>query len=200
MGSSSSLPGIIPEKKLKIWKVFSDPRPEGEEILKMAKLAHAQKSKGFIVTMADETYYFLIDDHGGRKITRIAGLCGVQVKGTQYKLLKILKIDTWICAVSRIYRWIKWPDLRLNEWWTTLLSRPCNRQSDRRESSTNGVNRNACLGINFAWGCPSLVFGTLTNRDRKGEIWLQEGYLRGVQCLPERRLKWGWTGTFMHLV
>lgn len=94
---------IIPKKKLHIWKIFSDPGPEGDKILKTAKLAHAKNEKeGFVVTIADQTYYFFRDDGGGVKITRVPELCGVRVKGVTFILIEILRIHIdkmilWVC-------------------------------------------------------------------------------------------------------
>lgn len=81
MDPPTSLHGIIPEDKLKIWEIFSDVGPEGEEILKRAKLVHAHDIRGLVVTMEDETYCFYRGEVGGVKITTIPELCGVRVKG-----------------------------------------------------------------------------------------------------------------------
>ncbi|XP_035712018.1 RCC1 and BTB domain-containing protein 1 isoform X2 [Folsomia candida] len=74
-------PVTIPSEKLKIWKIFRDVGFEGEEILKVAKLAHvANEKEAFVVTSSDETYTFLREDDGGCKITKIPELCHVQVE------------------------------------------------------------------------------------------------------------------------
>ncbi|XP_021959452.1 RCC1 and BTB domain-containing protein 1 isoform X2 [Folsomia candida] len=80
MESSASSPGVvIPRDKLKIFEIFRDVGPEGEEILKTAKLAHVVDTKhGVVVTTTDETYTFVRER--GCKITRIPNLCGVRVK------------------------------------------------------------------------------------------------------------------------
>ncbi|XP_035716763.1 uncharacterized protein LOC118432879 [Folsomia candida] len=100
---------IIPKKKLHIWKIFSDPGPEGDKILKTAKLAHAKNEKeGFVVTIADQTYYFFRDDGGGVKITRVPELCGVRVKefimgSISLALTEDGRLYSWLCpdAVSQ---------------------------------------------------------------------------------------------------
>ncbi|XP_021958884.2 RCC1 and BTB domain-containing protein 1 [Folsomia candida] len=84
MESPTSGLGIIPEKQLKIWKIFRNVGPDGEEILKTAKLAHsADYRRGFVVTMNDETYsFFRKDSLGGGvcTISKIDELSGVRVK------------------------------------------------------------------------------------------------------------------------
>ncbi|OXA48048.1 RCC1 and BTB domain-containing protein 2 [Folsomia candida] len=81
MEPSTSSRSVIPQENLKIWKIFRDVGPEGEEILKLAKLAHvANEKEALVVTTADETYSFLREDDGAHKITNIPELCRVQVK------------------------------------------------------------------------------------------------------------------------
>lgn len=89
-------PVTIPSEKLKIWKIFRDVGFEGEEILKVAKLAHvANEKEAFVVTSSDETYTFLREDDGGCKITKIPELCHVQVEGK-----KLQKIGTFLIIYS----------------------------------------------------------------------------------------------------
>ncbi|XP_035701359.1 uncharacterized protein LOC110862364 [Folsomia candida] len=77
----ASPPGFISRDKLKIWEIFRDDvGPEGEEILKTAKLAHVVNNKhGLVVTMTDETYSFFRGEEGC-KITKIPNLCGIKAK------------------------------------------------------------------------------------------------------------------------
>lgn len=81
--STPSSGGVIPRSRLTNLVVFTDLEPEGEKILKSAKLAHVNDSEGFIVTMEDETYSFsYTKGESDIKITRIPELCSARVKGT----------------------------------------------------------------------------------------------------------------------
>lgn len=86
--TTSSSCGVIPEDKLKIWKIFRNMGSNVKEILKTAKLAHIVSDKeGFVVTMTDETYSFLQDGDSGCKISKIPELSGIRVKGKVQILL-----------------------------------------------------------------------------------------------------------------
>ncbi|OXA42414.1 BTB/POZ domain-containing protein 8 [Folsomia candida] len=79
--STPSSGGVIPRSRLTNLVVFTDLEPEGEKILKSAKLAHVNDSEGFIVTMEDETYSFsYTKGESDIKITRIPELCSARVK------------------------------------------------------------------------------------------------------------------------
>lgn len=78
MESPTPSHGIIPAKKLKIWNVFSD--MGNGDVLKVAKLAHAHGTDGYIVTMRDQTYHF--DRHEcWAGMCLISELCDIRVKG-----------------------------------------------------------------------------------------------------------------------
>ncbi|XP_021966022.2 RCC1 and BTB domain-containing protein 1 [Folsomia candida] len=94
-------PAIIPQEKLKIWKIFRDVGPEGEEILKLVKLAHvANEKEAFVVTSADETFSFLREEDGLYQIAKIPELCHVQVKE-----LVTGSINLAITEDGQLYSW-----------------------------------------------------------------------------------------------
>ncbi|OXA42408.1 RCC1 and BTB domain-containing protein 1 [Folsomia candida] len=97
--------GVIPTSQLTIWDVFDQVEPEGEEILKTVKLAHVNNQEGFVVTTADETYAFTLEepDDGSSEVvktTRIPELCGVQVKE-----FAIGSINLAITEDGQVYSW-----------------------------------------------------------------------------------------------
>ncbi|OXA37546.1 RCC1 and BTB domain-containing protein 1 [Folsomia candida] len=104
MESSASSPGVIAREKLKIFQIFRDVGPEGEDILKTAKLVHvADKREAFVVTMEDETYSFVRTRlvPSVCKIAKIPQLCGLRVKEFAVGMIELA-----ITEDGFLYSWI----------------------------------------------------------------------------------------------
>ncbi|OXA48296.1 TD and POZ domain-containing protein 3 [Folsomia candida] len=102
----ASSPDVIPRDRLKILEIFRDVGPEGEGILKTAKLAHLCAKHGVVVTTKDETYSFVrATEGGGCTISRIPNLCGLRVKEgkRQFKLKPRIQLHLNSLSTHQFY-------------------------------------------------------------------------------------------------
>ncbi|OXA37616.1 Protein pim1 [Folsomia candida] len=105
MESSASSLDVISRDKLTIFEIFLHIGPEGEEILKTAKLVHVvDRWQAFVVTIADETYSFIrtpFVDSGVCKIAKIPQLFGVRIKD-----FVVVLIELAVTEDGSLYSWI----------------------------------------------------------------------------------------------